>query len=151
MEKTTCEARIVYGVDELQKAVDHVYDHLKNCKVITFTGSLGAGKTTLVRALLRKCGIEEEITSPTFACVNSYKNKNGTIFNHFDLYRIHSLDEFITSGFDEYLYAPQTRTLIEWPQIIMPLLEKDVCHITLDYQGEDARLLSCKIKECNES
>ena len=58
----------------------------------------------MVRALLRKCGITEEITSPTFVCVNSYKNKKGITFNHFDLYRIKLLDEFVESGFDEYLY-----------------------------------------------
>jgi len=143
MKKTTCNAKIVYGIDELQRAVDHVYEHLKNCNIITLTGSLGAGKTTLVRALLKKCEVEGEITSPTFACVNSYKNKKGMIFNHFDLYRIRSLDEFITSGFDEYLYAAKSKVLIEWPQIIMPLLKGNICHIVLDYQGVDTRKLLC--------
>ncbi|NRB21741.1 tRNA (adenosine(37)-N6)-threonylcarbamoyltransferase complex ATPase subunit type 1 TsaE [Candidatus Dependentiae bacterium] len=150
MKQTKCDVRLVYSLDELKKAVDHVYDHMKNCKVITLTGSLGAGKTTLVRALLRKCGITEEITSPTFVCVNSYKNKKGITFNHFDLYRIKLLDEFVESGFDEYLYAPKSIALIEWPDIIMPHLEKDVCHITLEYNGADERILSCSLKGCDD-
>jgi tRNA threonylcarbamoyladenosine biosynthesis protein TsaE len=108
---------------------------------MTFTGPLGAGKTTIIRELLRRSGVTGLITSPTFTYVNLYTNEQGQTFYHFDLYRIQTLDEFAHAGFDEYLYQPNSRCFIEWPAIIEPLLSSNVCRVTLDYDGSDARMI----------
>ena len=111
---------------QLKNLMDH-------CQVFTFTGPLGAGKTTLVSELLRQTGIKGPITSPTFTYVNEYENEQGKRFYHFDLYRVKSLAEFLSSGFDEYLYAPASWALIEWPEVISPLLNHAVCQVSLEY------------------
>ncbi|MBY0353059.1 tRNA (adenosine(37)-N6)-threonylcarbamoyltransferase complex ATPase subunit type 1 TsaE [Candidatus Babeliales bacterium] len=123
----------------------------QKCTVFTLTGPLGAGKTTLVKEILRQCGVTDTVTSPTFGYVNSYRNAEETTFHHFDLYRIGSLEEFIDAGFDEYLNTPNSLCFIEWPEVIKPLLDqlieqKKVCHITLSYDPESIEKRRCVLK-----
>jgi len=133
---------LVYGIDEIQRAVDDIYPLFEKSAIITLTGSLGAGKTTLVQALLARAGVTGPIQSPTFTYVNTYDVPGGSHIHHFDLYRVHSLEEFLESGFDEYLYQKNSKALIEWPAIIEPLLKHDVCHLELDYEGLELRRLT---------
>lgn len=136
-----------YSLDELPKAVALIQGLMASHVVFTLTGSLGAGKTTLVRAVLQACGVRSDlITSPTFTYVNVYHNDAGTSFYHFDLYRIGSLDEFCAMGFEEYLYAPQSYAFIEWPEPVMDLLTHQVCHIHIEYRGEHERELVYTLK-----
>lgn len=127
---------VIYGLHEVPLVAQQLAKKLKKCHVMTFTGSLGAGKTTLIRELLRQLGIQEPVTSPTFNYVNVYTTKEGQKFYHFDLYRIASLDDFCAAGFDEYLYQSNSWALIEWPEPIMSLLTHDVCHVDIDYSDE---------------
>jgi tRNA threonylcarbamoyladenosine biosynthesis protein TsaE len=133
---------LTYSLDELDSVVEVVYPLFKKTSVTTLTGSLGAGKTTLVQALLAKAGVAGPIQSPTYAYLNTYDAQLVPKIFHFDLYRLSSLDEFFMAGFDEYLYQSDTKTLIEWPEIVMPILQRDVCHITIDYQGLDKRKIT---------
>ena len=134
-------ATVTYGLDELDTVVQQLQDILTDCQIITFTGPLGAGKTTLIRALLATFGITD-VTSPTFAYLQIYTNEDKQQFYHFDLYRIDSIDAFINMGFDEYLHDPDAKICIEWPTVIMPLLTGTCCHITIDYHGIDKRTLT---------
>jgi tRNA threonylcarbamoyladenosine biosynthesis protein TsaE len=124
---------------DIARLVDKLRPLIDAASVVTITGSLGAGKTTLVRELLRAYGITEGITSPTFTYVNMYRTDTGEQLYHFDLYRIQSLDEFIVAGFDEYLYKENSKVFIEWPEKILSLLHKDVCMISLEYIDHDTR------------
>ncbi len=141
------EQKIIFSLDQLDEVAHKLWALRDACQVYTFTGSLGAGKTTLVKEILKNAGIDEVTTSPTFTYVNIYKNKKGQTLYHFDLYRINSLEEFLQQGFDEYLYVPGSWCFIEWPEIITPLLKKNVCRIALDYQGADKRRLTYQIQK----
>lgn len=132
-----------YRLDQLEQAVAVIKNQMASAQVITFTGDLGAGKTTLIRALLKTLGVTQPITSPTFTYVNRYVTASGDTLYHFDLYRLNTLDEFVAQGFDEYLYQPNSWCLIEWPAILMPLLNHSVCHINLAYDG-DSRIMNWK-------
>jgi tRNA threonylcarbamoyladenosine biosynthesis protein TsaE len=135
---------IEYHIDQIPDVVIQLGELLNRCQVMTFTGPLGAGKTTLVQSMFRAQGITEPIMSPTFTYVNSYKDPLGRTFYHFDLYRIDSAQNFLAQGFEEYLYAPQSWAFIEWPEVIAPLLTHEVCHVTIEYhpQGAEKRLLT---------
>src|SRR5438132_8198797 len=135
---------IIYSLQEQEAVIEELKALMKSYKVFACSGPLGAGKTTTIKALLRSCGINDAITSPTFTYVNAYKNDQGQTFYHFDLYRIGSIEEFQAQGFDEYLYQPALRSsqsevgpsswaFIEWPEVIKPLLTHDVCFVTFDY------------------
>lgn len=81
---------------------------------LTFKGEIGAGKTTLIRAMLRAAGITARIKSPTYALIETYDGHLGPI-HHFDLYRIVAQDELDFLGFREY-FAQNTICCIEWPE-----------------------------------
>lgn len=132
---------IVFGLHELEHSVDVLYSMRDLIQVFTFTGDLGAGKTTLIKALCKRWGVNEAVTSPTFSYVHIYHTDNNQVLYHFDLYKIASLDEFLEMGFDEFLYRTDSWAFIEWPAVIKPLLTRKVCHIILDYK-DDKRIMT---------
>lgn len=135
------QQQITYSLNQISDVVDTLLPLLQSAAVFTFTGTLGAGKTTLIKALLKKAGVLDVVTSPTFTYVNVYQASRGT-FYHFDLYRIATLDDFCAAGFDEYVYLPNSWAFIEWPAVIMPLLAKKACHIHIEYVGLESRMLT---------
>lgn len=132
-----------YTLTEVPQIAARLKQFLSSGAVMTFTGPLGAGKTTLVKELLKQMGITDTVTSPTFAYVNEYRDNEGTIYYHFDLYRIGSLDAFTSAGFDEYLFAPNSKALIEWPAPIMPLLTRSSYHVAIDYAPDQSKRTIC--------
>jgi tRNA threonylcarbamoyl adenosine modification protein YjeE len=106
--------------------------------VVTLSGDLGAGKTTLARALCAGLGVRalEEVTSPTFSLVQQYDAPRGPI-THVDLYRLRSDAELETLGWDE-LVATAPVLLIEWPDRAASTLPRDTIAITLTHDPNDA-------------
>lgn len=135
---------VIKSIEDLTIIVDELLVLKPECAVYTFEGPLGAGKTTLCQQFLQACGIEEPVVSPTFAYLNVYKNQEGEMYYHFDLYRLQSMTEFLDAGFDEYLYQQGSWCLIEWPEIIKPLLTHNLCAVTMDYHP-DGRLIKFDI------
>ena len=135
-----------YTLDTLHEAVSLLKKQMQTCAVLTFTGDLGAGKTTLVQELLAECGVQEAVTSPTYAYLNVHENQRGETFCHFDLYRIDSLGEFRAAGFYDYIYQEGSWALIEWPEPILSILDHAVCHVTIMY-GSDlgSRVLQLRV------
>ena len=138
------KSEILYTLDQLPQVAQELAGDLKGYRIITLTGDLGAGKTTLVKRLLREWGIKDEILSPTFTYVNCYKNDAGGKIFHFDLYRIANLDQFLELGFDEYLSEPNSICLIEWPQVIEPILDGQVCRLEIMHISDSQRKLIIK-------
>lgn len=134
--------KILYSLDNIEATVHEFMQDTHGAQVITFTGGLGAGKTTFIRHMAQYRGIHEVVTSPTFTYFNVYHAADGQIIYHFDLYRIKTLAEFEAAGFFEYLYQPDSVAWIEWPEVVMPLLPRHVCHASLSVLETDRRLLS---------
>lgn len=104
-------------------------------RVFALTGELGAGKTALVQAFCRLLGVQEEVTSPTFALVNVYayggQGKKGFSIFHLDLYRLETLEEAMDIGVEEYLYS-DAYCFVEWPELIAGLLPENALRIHLE-------------------
>lgn len=111
----------------------------KPVRIFTFTGSLGAGKTTLVQLMLKQLGVTEAIQSPTYTYVCMYTAADGRKIYHFDLYRLRSLDQFMQAGFEEYLNDENGLCFIEWPEIIKSLFDETVCQIKIEYIDDQSR------------
>ena len=136
----------VFSAGELSAVVQQIIQSCQGVQVITLSGTLGAGKTTLAIELLRQSGVRGEMQSPTYTYVQIYKNDAGKSFYHFDLYRLKSQNDFLFAGFDEFLYQPHSLAIIEWPDIVESLLDKNVCVIKLDYLDDVTRKISWSIK-----
>lgn len=110
---------MTYQIDlPTEQASEQLAQRLATCLTapltLTFSGDIGAGKTTLIRAMLRALGITAPIKSPTFSLVESYQTDRLHL-HHFDLYRIHEASELEYIGFRDY-FSTQTVCCIEWPE-----------------------------------
>lgn len=141
---------IIYNIDMVDSVARDLLEILPLVSILTFSGPLGVGKTTLIGAILKQAGIDCEVVSPTFTYLNIYNNACDQTFYHFDLYRLTSKQDFLEAGFDEYLYLSKSWSLIEWPELIMPLIQHKVCHFSLDYHGENRRILRYSIRQDGE-
>jgi len=107
--------------------------------VITLSGDLGAGKTTLTRAIGHGYGVLEPVTSPTYALVHEYAAAGGRHFHHVDLYRLKGPHELANIGW-EGLFTDQALTVVEWPDRAGDLLPGDVVSIALAHvEGDETR------------
>ena len=104
--------------------------------LITLTGELGVGKTTLAQAICLGYGVKAEITSPTYALVQEYSAPRSAVF-HIDLYRVESPDQLTNLGWDEIIVS-RSLILVEWPERAGPRLPEDHLPIDLDYIVADA-------------
>lgn len=119
----------VSDTDDLPEVASHIVETLEKtdkdkAKIVLFHGSMGAGKTTLIKALCEQMGVEDIVTSPTFALVNEYKKADGEPIYHFDFYRIDNLEEVFDLGYEEYFYSGAL-CLVEWPEKIEQLIPYD--------------------------
>ncbi len=97
-------------------------------KVFVFYGSMGAGKTTFIKAICEELGVEDVINSPTFAIINEYSTKNGEQIFHFDFYRINRMEEAYDFGYEDYFYSGNL-CFIEWPEKISELIPSDAVKV----------------------
>ncbi len=104
--------------------------------LVTLTGELGVGKTTLAQAICRGYGVIDEITSPTYALVHEYHAAKSPVF-HVDLYRLDSPEQLTNLGWDEIVSA-RALVLVEWPERAGSRLPEDHLPIDLDYVPDDA-------------
>lgn len=132
---------VIKDLDDIQRAAREFINIIKDCNVIAFYGKMGAGKTTFIKAVCEELGVEDVITSPTFAIVNEYSDREGNALFHFDFYRIKKLEEVYDMGYEEYFYSG-AKCFIEWPELIEPLLPDDVMKVTIE-ETEDGRVLEC--------
>ncbi len=129
---------LTYHLNEINTVALDVLKHLKS-KVILFDGKMGAGKTTLINALLKAMHSEDVATSPTFSIVNEYLLPNDKVF-HFDFYRIESIDEAYNFGVEDYLYS-NNWLFIEWPDRIEELLPENTQTLTITKIDKNTRSL----------
>jgi len=108
--------------------------------VVAFEGEMGAGKTTLIRALCEVLGVEDDVSSPTFALVNEYRDGRGQPIYHFDFYRLDSAEEAARLGATEYFYSGYL-CLVEWPARVTELLPPHPILVELVASGPESRQL----------
>lgn len=108
-------------------------------RVFGFYGEMGAGKTTLIKALCRALGVRDVTSSPTFAIINEYWTEAGEPLYHFDFYRIDEPADATRVGFEEYLYSGHY-CFIEWTEKVEEILQGDYIPVTIERVDDDTRL-----------
>ncbi|WP_420322483.1 tRNA (adenosine(37)-N6)-threonylcarbamoyltransferase complex ATPase subunit type 1 TsaE [Flagellimonas sp.] len=129
---------MTFQKDELHLAAQYVLDNVKS-KTLCFYGEMGAGKTTLIRSIVKKLGGMDNANSPTFGLVNEYHDQNGNLLAyHFDFYRIEDEMEALDLGLEDYLNS-DAWIFMEWPEKIESLLPDEVVSVYLHFIDENTR------------
>lgn len=124
------------GEEVINRVAAALLEYVPQKRIITFSGELGAGKTTLIKALCRLLGVREAVSSPTYALVNEYTTQSGMSVFHFDWYRIKDAQELLDIGIYEYLDG-QGLCLIEWPSMAEELLEGEaLLSVNITHEAE---------------
>ncbi|MBP3317137.1 MAG: tRNA (adenosine(37)-N6)-threonylcarbamoyltransferase complex ATPase subunit type 1 TsaE [Alistipes sp.] len=119
------------SLSELPSVARAVVESLEGRNVVLLCGGMGAGKTTLVSRIAAYLGSEDGVTSPTFALVNQYMDRNSNPIYHFDFYRIDNIEEVFDLGYEEYFYSGDL-CLVEWPEKIEALIPDDVMIVRIE-------------------
>jgi tRNA threonylcarbamoyladenosine biosynthesis protein TsaE len=110
-------------------------------KIFAFYGSMGAGKTTIIKAICASLGAVDIVSSPTFTLVNEYKTSGGESIFHIDFYRIKKQEEVYDLGIEEYLTG-DSYCFMEWPELIEELLPPETVIVRISVDDQEQRILS---------
>lgn len=145
----------IKDIESIGEAARQFVSEIGDRRVFAFYGKMGAGKTTFIKAICTELGVEDVITSPTFAIVNEYEIASKTPSSlsnhlpavptqsvyHFDFYRIKRLEEVYDMGYEEYFYSGAL-CFIEWPELIEQLLPEDTVRVRIEQLPDDSRKVS---------
>lgn len=129
---------LAYELPNIKQAAQKIIEN-SHSKILLFYGEMGAGKTTLIKAIVKQLGLKDNVASPTFGLVNEYGNENKVY--HFDFYRVKNQQEAYDMGFEEYL-AANAWVCIEWPEKIETLLPQNHTAIYIKQTGNTSRRIT---------
>jgi tRNA threonylcarbamoyladenosine biosynthesis protein TsaE len=129
----------IQDLEHINEAAKAFVENIGNHTVFAFYGKMGAGKTTFIKAVCEELGVDDVITSPTFAIVNEYTAQGEPVY-HFDFYRIKKLEEVYDMGFEDYFYSGAL-CLIEWPELIEEVLPEDAVKVTIQEKEDGSRAI----------
>ncbi len=120
----------IKSIKTINKTAHQFIEQIGDKTVFAFNGTMGAGKTTFIKAICEELGVTETVNSPTFSIVNEYETIDGRIIYHFDCYRINKMEEALEIGVEEYLYSGNL-CFIEWSKNIASLLPDSVVNVEI--------------------
>jgi tRNA threonylcarbamoyladenosine biosynthesis protein TsaE len=109
-------------------------------KIFAFSGSMGAGKTTIIKAICEVLGAKDIVTSPTFTIVNEYRTYSGESIYHIDFYRIKKSEEVFDFGIEEY-FDSGSYCFMEWPELVEGILPPETVNVKISVDEKERRII----------
>ena len=132
----------IQSLEHIHEAAREFIAAMGDNTVFALYGKMGAGKTTFIKALCQELGVEDVVTSPTFAVINEYRSDiAGELIYHFDFYRIKKLEEVYDMGYEDYFYSGAL-CFIEWPELVEELLPGNTIKVTIEELEGGSRKLT---------
>ena len=133
----------INDLEHIREATRQFIDAMDDKHVFAFYGHMGAGKTTFIKAICEELGVEDVVTSPTFAIVNEYTPHSSLLtphssIYHFDFYRIKKLEEVYDMGYEDYFYG-DSLCFIEWPEMMEELLPEGAVKVQIKENPDGTR------------
>lgn len=136
--------QISYSLSNIRNAADKLWQYAHQYRVWALSGEMGAGKTTLVHALCDILGVEDAVSSPTFALINQYSfDDNGTYrtIYHMDWYRLKDEEEAVHAGVEDCLLQKDNYSIIEWPEKATGIIPHPYLWMSIEITGTEDRIL----------
>ena len=130
------------SVENLPNIANEIAKLLNKTNIVAISGTMGAGKTTLIKEICKVLKVEDTVNSPSFSIVNEYKTENEQIIYHFDFYRLKNIKELFDIGYEEYFNSGNI-CLIEWPEIVEDYLPSNILNINILENETGKRIISC--------
>lgn len=134
----------IASLDQIHQTAKQFIQAMNGKTIFAFYGSMGAGKTSFIKAICEELGVTDAINSPTFAIVNEYSIPDGALVYHFDFYRIEKTEEAFDLGYEEYFDSGQY-CFIEWPEKIESLLPLDCVKVYIEELPNCRRVINMKV------
>jgi tRNA threonylcarbamoyladenosine biosynthesis protein TsaE len=132
---------ISYQLEDIDQVAQKVIGAAADQKIWVFKGQMGAGKTTLIKAIAKAMSVVDPVSSPTFGIVNEYQTEEGEQIFHFDFYRLEDPKEALDIGIEEYFYSGKICWL-EWAERVAQFLPDDFFLISIDSTSATGRTLT---------
>jgi len=129
-----------YSLSEIDEVAKELLPQI-NSNIVLLNGEMGAGKTTMIKALCKALKCPDVVSSPTFSLINEYRTVDHKPLYHFDCYRIENEEEAYDFGAEEYLYSGHL-CLIEWSENIQSLLPENCSLVTLEKVDSTTRKIT---------
>ncbi len=124
----------------LPAAAKEFLKYIGSNKIFAFYGSMGAGKTTIIKSICEALGAIDIISSPTFTLVNEYRTSEGSALYHIDFYRIKKTEEVFDFGIEEYL-SGDSFCFMEWPELVEDILPPETVNVRITVDNDEQRIL----------
>ena len=131
---------IIKDKRHLHTAAKQLLEQSGGKKIFAFYGTMGAGKTTIIKAICEYLGALDIVSSPTFTLVNEYRTGTGESIFHIDFYRIKKQEEVYDFGIEEYLTG-ESYCFMEWPELIEEILPDETVRVRISVDENEQRLL----------
>ncbi len=125
---------------DVEVVAKELISFVRQFRVVAFHGDMGVGKTTFIKALCKQMGVEDRVTSPSFALVNEYQTSNNVLIFHFDFYRLENPSELLDMGYEDYFYSDNI-CLVEWPEKASEIFPPQHLKIYMNEKPEGERTL----------
>jgi tRNA threonylcarbamoyladenosine biosynthesis protein TsaE len=131
---------VIKDKKHLADAAEKFLKHFGEKRIFAFYGSMGAGKTTIIKAICKALGAIDLVSSPTFTLVNEYRTSRGETLYHIDFYRIRKQEEVFDFGIEEYLTG-DSYCFMEWPELIEDMLPDTTINVRISVDENEQRVL----------